>query len=48
MLPGVARRQVTFFCFAKKKVTKEKVPPVRRPYGVPSIFRKQAGLRNSP
>jgi hypothetical protein len=26
--PGVARQQVTFFCFAKKKVTKEKATPV--------------------
>jgi hypothetical protein len=26
--PGVARQLVTFFCFAKKKVTKEKATPV--------------------
>src|SRR5664279_2381024 len=45
---GVARQLVTFFCFAKKKVTKEKATPARRPFGVPSIFRQQAGLRNSP
>jgi len=44
-LPGVARRLVTFFCFAKKKVTQEKATPVYRPCGVPSIFHKQAGLR---
>jgi hypothetical protein len=45
--PGVARQLVTFFCFAKKKVTQEKATPVCRPCGVPSISRKQAGLRNS-
>jgi hypothetical protein len=26
--PGVARRQVTFFCFAKRKVTKERRPHI--------------------
>jgi hypothetical protein len=31
--PGAARQQVTFFCFAKKKVTKEKATPVCRPSG---------------
>ena len=36
-LPGVARLLVTFFCFCKKKVTKEKQPEVRRP-------RKSAGV----
>jgi hypothetical protein len=46
--PGAARQQVTFSCFAKEKVTKKKATPVCRPFGVPSIFRKQAGLRNSP
>jgi hypothetical protein len=45
---GVARQLVTFSCFAKEKVTKKKATPVRRPFGVPSIFRQQAGLRNSP
>ena len=34
-------------CLAKKGNPK-KSPPVCRPYGAPSIFRKQAGLRNSP
>jgi hypothetical protein len=34
---GVARQLVTFFCFAKKKVTKEKATPARRPFGVPSV-----------
>jgi hypothetical protein len=46
-LPGVARQLVTFFCFAKKKVTKEKATPVCHRFAVPSISRKQAGLRNS-
>ena len=36
-LPGVARRQVTFFCFAKKKVTQEKATPVCCPCGVPCV-----------
>jgi hypothetical protein len=45
--PGAARQLVTFFCFAKKKVTKEKATPVCRRFAVPSISRKQAGLRNS-
>ncbi len=30
---GAARRQVTFFCFAKRRVTKEKATPLRRPTG---------------
>jgi hypothetical protein len=34
---GVARQLVTFFCFAKKKVTKEKATPVRRCFAVPSV-----------
>jgi hypothetical protein len=38
--PGVARRQVTFFCFCKKKVTKEKQPRIPRPFGVPNISKK--------
>ena len=37
--PGVARQQVTFFCFAKIKVTKEKATPVCRPCGVPCVAR---------
>jgi hypothetical protein len=45
---GVARQLVTFSCFAKEKVTKKKATPVYRPFGVPSIFLQQAGLRNSP
>ncbi|MDO8988875.1 MAG: hypothetical protein Q7U91_04510, partial [Sideroxyarcus sp.] len=36
-----------FSCLAKKN-NQKKSPPVRRPCGVPSIFRQQAGLRNSP
>ena len=36
---GVARQLVTFFCFAKKKVTKEKATPARRPFGVPCVAR---------
>src|SRR3989338_9590208 len=31
----------------QKKVTEEKATPVCRPCGVPSLNRKQAGLRNS-
>ncbi|NNM70106.1 MAG: hypothetical protein HKM00_09140 [Gallionella sp.] len=45
--PGVARQLVTFSCFAKEKVTKKKATPVCRRCAVPSISRKQAGLRNS-
>ncbi len=45
--PGVARQLVTFFCFAKKKVTKEKAPPVCRPCGVPCVARLVRRLRNS-
>jgi len=45
--PGVARKLVTFSCFAKEKVTKKKATPVCRRFAVPSISRKQAGLRNS-
>jgi hypothetical protein len=36
-----------FFLRRQEKVTKKKVTPVCRPCGVPSISRKQAGLRNS-
>ena len=36
-LPGVARRLVTFFCFAKKKVTKEKATPIRHLCEVPCV-----------
>jgi hypothetical protein len=48
--PGVARRQVTFFCFCKKKVTKEKQPRCRAPSGFPTFRkrirpRKQLGWR---
>jgi hypothetical protein len=36
-----------FLLLRQNKVTKEKATPVYRPFGVPSISRKQAGLRNS-
>jgi hypothetical protein len=36
-----------FLLLHQNKVTKEKATPACRPYGVPSISRKQAGLRNS-
>jgi len=36
-----------FFLRHQEKVTKKKATPVCRPCGVPSISRKQAGLRNS-
>jgi hypothetical protein len=45
--PGVARQLVTFFCFAKKKVTKEKATPVYRRYAVPCVARLVRRLRNS-
>src|SRR5450759_3367058 len=45
--PGVARQLVTFFCFAKKKVTKEKATPVYRRCGVPCVARLLRRLRNS-
>jgi hypothetical protein len=45
--PGVARQLVTFFCFAKKKVTKEKATPVCRRYAVPCVARLVRRLRNS-
>ena len=38
-LPGVALRLVTFFCFAKKKVTKEKATPIRHIFEVPCVAR---------
>ena len=39
--------RVTFFCFAKRRVTKEKASPVWRPCGVPCATRFRRGLRNS-
>jgi len=36
-----------FFLRRQEKVTKKKATPVCRRYAVPSISRKQAGLRNS-
>jgi hypothetical protein len=45
--PVVDRQLVTFFCFAKKKVTKEKATPVSRPCGVPCVARLVRRLRNS-
>ncbi|MBI5430903.1 MAG: hypothetical protein HY938_10675 [Nitrosomonadales bacterium] len=36
-----------FLLLRQNKVAKEKATPVSRPCGVPSISRKQAGLRNS-
>ena len=46
-LPGVARRLVTFFCFAKKKVTQEKATPIRHLFEVPCVARLVRRLRNS-
>jgi hypothetical protein len=46
-LPGVARRLVTFFCFAKKKVTKEKATPIHHLCEVPCVARLVRRLRNS-
>ena len=46
-LPGVARRLVTFFCFAKKKVTKEKATPIHHLFEVPCVARQLRRLRNS-
>jgi len=45
--PGVARQLVTFFCFAKKKVTQEKATPVCRRFAVPCVARLVRRLRNS-
>jgi hypothetical protein len=39
-MPGAARQQVTLFCLPKIQVTKQKGTPPRRPYGLPSVFRK--------
>ena len=44
---GVARQLVTFFCFAKKKVTKEKATPVHRPCGDPALLNQTGLLINS-
>jgi hypothetical protein len=44
---GAARQLVTFFCFAKKKVTKEKATPVCRRFAVPCVARLVRRLRNS-
>jgi hypothetical protein len=46
-MPGVARRQATFFCFAKKKVAKEKATPIRHLFEVPCVARLVRRLRNS-
>jgi len=46
-LPGVARRLVTFSCFAKNKVTKKKAPPVCRRCAVPCVARQVRRLRSS-
>ena len=45
-MPGVARRQLTFFA-SPKKVSKERRPQVRRPFGVPCATRHDRPLRNS-
>ena len=48
-MPGVARRQPTFFA-SPKKVGKERRPEVRRPRksaGMPSVTRNDRPLRNS-
>jgi len=36
-----------FFLLRQEKVTKKKATPVYRPFGVPSLSHKRAGLRNS-
>jgi len=46
-LPGVARRLVTFFCFAKKKVTKRRRSPIHHLCEVPCVARQLRRLRNS-
>ena len=49
VLPGVARRQVTFLA-SPRKVTKRRRPEVRRPgksAGVPCVTRNDGPLRNS-
>ena len=45
-LPGVARRLLTFFA-SPKKVSKERRPEVRRPFGFPCVTRNDRPLRNS-
>ena len=45
--PGAARRLVTFF-ERPKKVTQERPPQVRRPFGLPCAARHAGRLRNSP
>jgi hypothetical protein len=42
---GAARQQVTFFCFAKRRVTKEKATPLPRPFGVNLALPKKSGGR---
>ena len=45
---GVARQPVTFFCFAKMKVTKEKATPVcRQLRGFPPLLDRSGFLINS-
>jgi len=47
--PGVARQLVTFFCFAKKKVTQEKATPVCRPLrGFPQSDTNERGCATRP
>jgi hypothetical protein len=44
----MASSSISYFLLLRQnKVAKEKATPVCRPCGVPSISRKQAGLRNS-
>jgi hypothetical protein len=45
--PVVDRQLVTFSCFAKEKVTKEKATPVCSPCGVPCVARLVRRLRIS-
>src|SRR5450759_5193453 len=45
--PVVDRQLVTFSCFAKEKVTKEKATPVYRRCAVPCVARLVRRLRNS-
>jgi hypothetical protein len=46
--PGVARRQVTFFCFAKRKSPKKRRPdglgPLRYAPGQPAVLGKSGVL----
>ena len=39
-MPGAARQQVTLFCLPKIQVTKQNGTHPHRPFGLPSIFRK--------